>query len=506
MFIPFFRFSGVLTGPLASTDSVIPADLSAIVLPNTGDYTRLVISNGSNFEVVKLARNGSSVVVSRAQEGTAAQAFPAGSGIAYENTPQNILDTERPCADRYVPIAPVTDGIYQNATVRVQNGVITQVQGGTNVIVSQCDECDEVGGSTAFAATNTINPVPVGTLQGFDLRISEQSGNLLAQDGNGARVTVSYQNSDTVAWSGNGLPASPLRNNVRVSGATGNLISINADGIFSSAPPGNGAQAIMDSDDIRIVGGSSSAQLFLAPTGVSPDGSDIDVGGMVFDEDGRLRTIPSSFNPPRSITSANDFITADTAAGGAVTLTYNGTIVPVVDNVTIDIATVDTERRISLGSGAVVSASPKLTVVRNATTGVLTLDANGRTPVNTDGTFLIDLLSDPNEARFSAGPRTLNGRTIFFNSTTSWQSNGIDYNGTGEFTVTDVNFSLNKVILIGVQANGVPIGVSRAVNAGTFTIHELFYDNGSGTPTIYTRLGPQRAPQAGDSITAVLLA
>lgn len=503
MFIPFFRFSQALTGPLTSLATTIPADLSAIVLPNTGDYTRVVISSGTVFEVVKLARNGAAVVVTRGQEGTLAQGFPAGAAIAYENTPQNILDTERPCEDRYVPIAPVADGIYQNATVRVVNGVITQVQGGTNVIVSQCDECDEpASGSGSFAPTNTIAPVAVGALQGFDVRISGQAGNLLAQDGNGARVILSYQNSDTVAWSGNGLAASPLVNNVRISTATGNSLSKNSDGLFVSVPAPNGAQKIMESDDIRIVGGPSGAQLLLKPTGVSPDGSDKDVGGLVFDEDGRLRTVPPDFNPPRSITSATPFITADTAASGVATLTYNGTIVPLAGNTTISVSTTGTERSVSLNAGAVVVAAgnTRATVARNATTGVLTLDAPGRTIINTDGSFLVDLATNPNEARLSAGPRTLNGRSIYFNSSTSWSSNGITSNGSTH-TIEGANFATQRWDVWARNEFGIPLAVVRIANSGNFLLAPIT----ANTTTGVLQFGSARSATAGDWVLAVLL-
>lgn len=487
MFVPFHRFAVNIAGALTATDLALDAATSAAILaklPNTGDYTRLTLSSGALFEFVKASRNGTALVISRAQEGSTARVWASGDVLGYELTPQTIIDTQRldcgACDD--APVAPLPDGLYQNATLRVAGGAVTQIASGTNVIVQACDECPE-------SATPPASSAPV---------VSGENPNLLTQDANGLRVQVKFQNSTSVGVTGVGTAMNPFVPAVIISPDNGNTATVHANGLYVPAPDSGGNQTIIESDDIDVSPGSN-AQLTLKPTGVITDGSSsVSIGPFEFDEAGRLVGLEQPATLVSSVAGDGTFITATPSSAGVTTLGFEGNVVALNDGIRVTKTGATWAVGTAPGFVTVADGSTKATV--SITDGIATIDAPGRTIVNTDGTFIVDLLTDPNQARLSAGPRTLNGRSIYMDNSTQFSGNGITYAvATSTFTITGVSFGTQRVAMFAANADGVTLSTVRTAGTGDFRLFNLTATAGGQAANTF------RTPQPGDYVIAIIL-
>jgi hypothetical protein len=204
MFMPAVGFKVTLKNKLLATDGILPLcakDVAqlATFLTSKGSYTRLWISDRVGHEIIYVKEIVQGTVsVQRGEEGTRALTFPCGACVSFVWTAANLADfvqqglggrlpavcevkagsdrltvnktgcevtIDRPACPSIVwrsgnqmlaqnavgcinstPIKPaVTDGEYINATVTIQDGHITAIKSGTNIVYSGggCCTCKE---------------------------------------------------------------------------------------------------------------------------------------------------------------------------------------------------------------------------------------------------------------------------------------------------------------------------------------------------------------------------
>jgi len=123
------------------------------------------------------------------------------------------------------------DGVYQHATLVIENGCIVEVREGEPFIYTPQPCCSTGGGSDGGGGTPT--------------------------DG------IAVAQSQSIQLTGDGTSGTPLTANVRVSGSTGNTLQIRADGLFAAGGDGSGGSSI-----VRV---ANSPSLNLSGTGTLTD-------------------------------------------------------------------------------------------------------------------------------------------------------------------------------------------------------------------------------------------